>query len=93
MKIRWTPRAIANLVALRTFIERESDQRVALVVERIMESIELLADQPTIGRAGKLEGTREFVVPRTSYRVVYRIREEVVELISVIHGHRRWSPY
>lgn len=93
MKIRWTQRAIANLAALRTFIERESDQRAALVVERIMESIELLGNQPTIGRAGKLEGTRELVVPRTPYRVVYRIREEVVELISVIHGHRRWPPY
>lgn len=63
MKIRWTPRAIANLVALRTFIERESEQRAGLVVERIMESIEILADQRTIGRARKLEGTREFVVP------------------------------
>jgi plasmid stabilization system protein ParE len=52
------------LVALRTFIERESDQRAALAVERIMDSIEVLADQPAFGRPGKLEGTREFVVLR-----------------------------
>jgi toxin ParE1/3/4 len=35
---------------------------------------------------GREEGTRELVLPRLPYIVVYRIRGEAVELLHVYHG-------
>lgn len=41
-----------------------------------------------MGRIGRVEGTREWVVPRLPYIVVYMLREERDELvvIAVFHG-------
>jgi toxin ParE1/3/4 len=58
------------------------------VVERIFASTELLASFPYMGRAGRDEGTREWVVPRLPYIVVYEVHEERAEVIviAVFHG-------
>jgi toxin ParE1/3/4 len=45
---------------------------------------------PFRGRAGEEPDTRELVVPRTAYIVVYRVRESVVEILRVIHGAQQW---
>jgi toxin ParE1/3/4 len=60
-------------------------------VLHIIHSIEdLLADQPQMGRPGRVSGTREFVVPRTSYIVPYRVRDNRIQVLRVYHGARRW---
>jgi plasmid stabilization system protein ParE len=60
------------------------------VVERIHESISHLEDHPLIGRQGRVPGTRELVVPRTSVIVPYRLQGETIELLHVFHTARRW---
>jgi toxin ParE1/3/4 len=90
MKIVWSRRAIRHLVELRRFISSQSEQNAALVAERILSSVELLASQPLIGRVGRISGTMELVVPKTPFIVVYRIRAEIVELLAVFRGRRRW---
>lgn len=49
-----------------------------------------LLDQPMMGRNGKADGTREFVITRTPYMLVYRINAEVLEVLRVIHGAQQW---
>lgn len=46
---------------------------------------------PHSGRIGRLPGTRELVVARTSLLVVYRMME-YIELIRVLHGAQQWPP-
>ncbi|CAN7725823.1 type II toxin-antitoxin system RelE/ParE family toxin [Variovorax sp. LjRoot290] len=60
-----------------------------LVVERILESVALLAHQPGLGRPGRVAGTRELIVPKTRYIVPYRVRGDVVEILRVFHTSRR----
>jgi len=43
-----------------------------------------------MGRPGRVDGTREFVVAGTPYIIPYRVRGETVELLAVMHGARRW---
>lgn len=45
---------------------------------------------PALGRPGRVPGTRELVVTRTSFIVPYRIMGERVEILAVIHVARRW---
>ena len=42
------------------------------------------------GRVGRVDGTRELPVPPGPYIVVYRFRNETVEVISLEHGAREW---
>lgn len=52
-----------------------------------------LAEFPMIGRAGRVSGTREWVV-HESYRVVYQIAEEagIVWILALVHTARQWPP-
>jgi plasmid stabilization system protein ParE len=44
----------------------------------------------TMGRAGRVTGTRELVVAGTPYIVPYRVRVEAVEILRVFHAARKW---
>jgi plasmid stabilization system protein ParE len=37
-----------------------------------------------------LDGTRELVIGRTPYFIVYRHADERIEIIALIHGARAW---
>ncbi len=90
MKVVWSRRAIQHLVSLRDFIAKDSEQNAALVVERILDSIDLLQTQPDMGRPGRVLGTRELVVPHTPFIIPYRVRRGRIELIAVFHGRQKW---
>ncbi|MBP8310201.1 MAG: type II toxin-antitoxin system RelE/ParE family toxin, partial [Burkholderiaceae bacterium] len=60
-----------------------------LVVQRILEAVATLADQPALGRPGRVPGTRELVVPKTRYLVPYRVRGDAIEILRVFHTSRR----
>lgn len=59
--------------------------------DEIEAQAERLRDFPHSGRVGRLPGTRELVVTRTSFLVVYRVGENV-ELIRILHGAQQWPP-
>jgi toxin ParE1/3/4 len=44
-----------------------------------------------MGRVGHVEGTREWVVSDTPYLIVYRVKNEAVEILRVWHGRRNWQ--
>jgi plasmid stabilization system protein ParE len=69
LEIRWLKRALANLDAEAAFIARDNPAAAARVVEAIAAGVELLAQHPALGRPGRVEGTRELVVPDTPYLV------------------------
>lgn len=42
------------------------------------------------GRIGRIEGTRELIFPELPYVVVYRIQDQVVEIVRIYHGAQDW---
>ena len=50
----------------------------------------MLLLHPKLGRAGRIKGTRELVVSRTSFIVAYRIEGQRIEVIRLLHGAQRW---
>jgi hypothetical protein len=45
---------------------------------------------PQSGRPGRIERTRELVISRTPHIVAYRIAGDIVQILRVLHGARRW---
>jgi toxin ParE1/3/4 len=91
VRVVWSRRAIAHLVQLQEYIEKDSEQNAALVAARILSAVKLLESHPAVGRPGRLPGTRELVVPDTPYIIPYRVRRERLELIAVFHGRQKRS--
>ena len=58
----------------------------------IEAAVSRLADFPESARPGRVPGTRELVVPATSFIVVYRIEATGVVILRVLHGAQKWSP-
>ena len=91
MTVVWSRRAIRNIRAARAYIARENPVAATVVTERIIQQVELLLKfSPGIGRPGRIAGTRELVISRTPYVVVYRIAAGNVDILAVIHHARDW---
>jgi toxin ParE1/3/4 len=90
VEVRWLRTALANLDAEAAYVARDNAAVAARLVERIYEAVEQLKQYPSLGRAGRVPGTRELVVSHTPYIVPYRVHGTVVEILRVLHGARRW---
>jgi toxin ParE1/3/4 len=88
-RIVWAPQAIEDVEAIRAHVARDSVRYAELVVARLVAAVERLQDHPRSGRVlpelGN-ESIREVI--HGNYRIVYRLREDVVEIATVFHGAR-----
>lgn len=82
--------ALANLEAEANYIAEDNPPAAARVVQRIFQAVNLLKKNPSLGRPGRVVGTRELVVEGTPYIVPYRVRGEAVEVLRVFHSARKW---
>lgn len=90
MNIAWTAPAIEDLERIQDYVATQRPLSAHRLVNRIYsQTVERLSDNPRIGRAGRVSGTRELVISGTAYLVVYRITQRI-EVLSVIHGARQW---
>lgn len=91
MNIEWAPEALQDLDSLRVFIsehEPNAAQRVALSIVHMVETT--IAENPSIGRAGRVPGTRELIIPRTPFIVPYRSTGRALQILRVYHSARTW---
>lgn len=89
MRVRWLRKALRNLDEEAAYIANDDSAAARIVVERVLNAVAMLAQQPDIGRPGRVPGTRELVVPRTRYIIPYRVRGDAVEILRVFHTSRR----
>jgi toxin ParE1/3/4 len=90
MRLRWTAPALRDLEEIGDYIARDNTAAAARLVTDILDRTDLLAKHPHIGRPGRVPGTRELVVTDTPYIVPYRVCGDVVQILAVLHGARRW---
>lgn len=89
MRVKWLRKALRNLDDEATYIAADDAAAARLVVERVLDAVSMLAQQPGLGRPGRVPGTRELIVTKTRYVVPYRVRGETVEILRVFHTSRR----
>ncbi len=91
MEIKWLRTALKNLDQEAEHIAKDDPQAARLVVQRIQQTVALLADNPNLGHPGRLPGTHELVIPKTRYIVPYRVRPRLqhIEILRVFHASRK----
>lgn len=90
MRLRWTPAARGDLLQILEFIAADSVDSALATVERIEAAARRLTEYPQLGRLGPAHDTRSLPVPGLPFLIVYRIRDESVEVFRIFHGARRW---
>ena len=84
------PRAVSDRDALIDYISQDSVIAALDQGDRIMEAVKRLASHPAMGREGRIQGTRELVVSRTSFVVIYSVGKDRVEVLRALHGAQIW---
>jgi toxin ParE1/3/4 len=90
MLVIWRTEAMEDLEAARNYIAQDNPAAAERLFDRIMTTVDRLQDLPSMGRPGRVAGTRELVVPRTPYIVAYFITGDHLEIAAVLHGARQW---
>lgn len=90
MKVRWSPEAAADFAAIVEYIRKQNPSAAERVARTIYEGVASLASFPLQGRSGRTKGTRELVFSPLPYVAVYRVKDEAVEIVRVLHGAQRW---
>jgi len=90
MNIYWSYQAVSDLKMIRSYIAADNPVAARKLAAKIKGAVLRLANFPLSGREGRVHGTRELVIPGTSYIVVYRVCEDGVEIITVLHGRQSW---
>ena len=91
MPIVWLPVAVQDVIHIRTYIGEQAPESANMIGQRIDESISRLSTMPNLGRPGRIYGTRELVISGTSYLVVYRVKDQRLEILRVLHGRQPFS--
>jgi len=91
MRIRWTEPAARDLIHICDYIhEHDAPAAARRVAHTIHQGVGSLLQFPRRGRPGRRPNTRELVFPDLSLLAVYRIREEVIEIVRILHGAQNW---
>ncbi len=88
-RVKWSPRAVEDLEAIAQYIALDSAAYSRAVVKTILETTRNFSRFPFAGRIVPEfndESTREWFA--YSYRIIYRVDENVVTIASIIHGKR-----
>ncbi|MDP1773155.1 MAG: type II toxin-antitoxin system RelE/ParE family toxin, partial [Methylobacter sp.] len=62
----------------------------ARIITKIRNSLAGLTANPSLGRPGRVDGTRELIITHTPYIVAYRILGNEIQVLAVIHAARLW---
>ena len=90
MQIRYTRLALSDLSQAYGCIKADSPQDARGIIEHIEKSIETLSFAPLFGKRGRVTDTHEYYVTGTPFIIIYREKEGVLEILSIIHMYRKY---
>ncbi|MFF0923104.1 type II toxin-antitoxin system RelE/ParE family toxin [Rhizobium leguminosarum] len=94
MIVKWLQQALLDREGQIRHIFAENPKAAIALDDVIRHQAQILGDHPEAGRGGRLDGTRELVIPRTAFLLIYRIdrNAQKVEILRLLHGAQQWPP-
>lgn len=92
-ELRWTLQAVDDFEAITDFIAADSPHYASLFAIDLLSAVERLTDFPKSGRVVKeLDDPDIREILFGSYRIIHRVRDEIVEILTVYHAARLLDP-
>lgn len=88
-QVDWSPSALDDVASIAAYIAEDSEFYAAAVIQKIFLKARQLAASPRRGRVVpeyRSEDVREIFA--YSYRIIYKIHDDIVTIETVIHGRR-----
>jgi addiction module RelE/StbE family toxin len=88
VKVVWTGQALWRLAEIEDYIWVDNPVAAVAHTERLINRVEALTQNPRLGRVPpELPGSELRELVEGSYRIVYRIRGDEIEVLSVFEAH------
>ncbi len=88
-RVIWTRQAAEDVEAIKAYVARDSERYASLLAERLVAAVGRLELFPHSGRVVPEVGDESLrEVLYGNYRLVYRLQDESVEVITVYHAAR-----
>jgi toxin ParE1/3/4 len=78
--------AADDLERIADYLKEHHSNYAESTIRELYATVESLKAFPRIGRVGREEGTRELVFGRLPYIVVYRVKDEAIEVLRIWHA-------
>ncbi len=88
MKLVLSQRFRDELYREYRFIREANPAAARVVRDRIIKAVQRLKRFPESGRAWRLTGCRELVIPGLPYIVIYKVTADTVIVASLFHASR-----
>ncbi|WP_206611707.1 type II toxin-antitoxin system RelE/ParE family toxin [Acidithiobacillus sulfuriphilus] len=88
-RLVWRPMALEDREAIMDYIAQDNPAAAVELDDEFEAKAEQAREQPKLYRAGRMKGTREIVV-RPNYMMVYRIEDDTVTVLRVLHAAQKW---
>ncbi len=89
VRLIWSPDAAADLEAICDYIAKDSEYYARVFAQGVINAVERLLIFPESGRIVpeyNQKDLREIIFQ--NYRIVYRIKSDAVEIVTITHGAR-----
>jgi toxin ParE1/3/4 len=88
-RLIWSPEARDDLQSICAYIARDSDRYARLFADRVIALVESIPAHPLLGAVVPEYGQEELRERHLqNYRIVYRVRKDVVQIVTIAHGAR-----
>ncbi|HEY5818665.1 MAG TPA: type II toxin-antitoxin system RelE/ParE family toxin [Mesorhizobium sp.] len=88
-RVIWSDGALQDFDSTLFYLAQESERAATVVADRIEAAIDLLAEMPT-GHPGRVKGTYEKYVRKTSYILAYAVSDRAITILRIVHASRDW---
>lgn len=89
MNVHWTETAIKHLLGIYEYIAQDSPFYAERMVDRLTSRSEQIGAFPRSGRMVPEYSSVDIrEVIEGPYRIIYRIKQEQIDVIAVVHGAR-----
>jgi toxin ParE1/3/4 len=90
VKVLWSAASLSHLQQVVDYLQGETSGGATTIRRRILETKRRIGQMPYSGKVGRIDGTREAVVPRTPFILVYRVSEKTLDILGIWHAARLW---
>jgi len=90
VKLEYLAPARDDLREIITYISEDNPVAARRILDRIHQSVSILADFPLIGHETEIAGLYKWSIPNLRYAAYYRIEGDTVAIAGVVHTSRKW---
>lgn len=89
MRVEWTQKAAFDLFEADLYLRQKNPLKATEMALAISHAEKRLLEHPGIAREGRILGTREYVLKKFPYILVFRIKANGLEVLAFFHASRQ----